>query len=146
MREGYMRKLILIMAAVALAGCTGKGRLYNLTTGEVTELKYKYGLSGHGRILGQFASGEKLSGEYTTVPKGAVSWGIVYGSVRAANISAFGSSTSTAMTSDSDQPGTAIITGNHGAILECEYVTSAMSGHGHGGCRDKSGTLYRMMF
>lgn len=58
--------VLLSMSLLLLAGCTIHGHLYNLTTGEVTDVRFTYSGSGHGTISGQFRSGEQFHGDYTT--------------------------------------------------------------------------------
>lgn len=47
--------------------------------------------------------------------------------------------------SNSNQYGTAVVTGDKGSVVDCEYVTTALT-HGSGACTDKQGTLYKLMF
>jgi hypothetical protein len=141
-----IRKLVLMFTlSVTLfgAGCTLHGRIYNLTTGEVTPVTISYGGSGRGKISGFVASsGEKVSGEYITFAHVPVSWGSIYAKVYGTEGSAF---TSGASLGKSNQYGTAVVTGDKGAVVDCEYVTTALT-HGSGACVDKQGTLYKLMF
>jgi len=65
-----MRKPALLLTLLVVlfgAGCTLHGRLYNLTTGEVTPVTMTYSGSGKGKISAIVASpGEKVNGEYLT--------------------------------------------------------------------------------
>jgi hypothetical protein len=82
------------------------------------------------------ASGEQLSGEYVTVVNSAVGWGSIYSGV----YSASGVSAAVA----GKNQGSAVMTGDKGTILNCEYISSG--GHGTGACQDKRGTKYKLMF
>ncbi len=141
-----MRKLLLSLALlISLVGvaCTLHGRIYNLTTGEVTPVTISYGGSGRGKISGVVASsGEKVSGEYITFARVPVSWGSIYAKVYGTEGSAY---TSGVSLGKSNQYGTAVVTGDKGSVVDCEYVTTALT-HGSGACADKQGTLYKLMF
>jgi len=84
--RNHPKLLLSFVLFIALFGvaCTIHGRIYNLTTGEVTPVAITYGGSGRGKISGVIpSSGEKVSGEYMTstsayVPAG---WGKVYARV-----------------------------------------------------------------
>jgi len=81
-------------------------------------------------------SGEKLSGEYVTLVNSAVGWGSVYSGVYSASGVSVGVS--------GKNQGSAIMTGDRGTILNCEYISSG--GHGSGACEDRRGTKYKLMF
>jgi hypothetical protein len=139
------RSLLLLALFIALFGvaCTLHGRLYNLTTGEVTPVAITYGGSGRGKISGVVASsGETVSGEYITFAHTPVNWGSIYAKVYGTEGSTF---TSGASLGKSNQYGTAVATGDKGFVIDCEYVTTALT-HGSGACADKEGTLYKLMF
>ncbi len=138
--------LTLTLLVATTAACTRRARLYNLTTGEVSVAEYTYSGSGRGKISTVLASGEKLRGEYVTVAGGQMEWGTIYASVYSASGSASGSATSQSVSVESKQRGSAIITGDKGTIINCEYVTSAWTAAGTGACKDNKGTLYKLMF
>jgi hypothetical protein len=120
------RKLnVVIAVSVALVGvgCTLHGRIYNLTTGEVTPVTISYSGSGRGKISGVIASsGERVDGEYLTFAHVPVNWGSIYAKVYGTAGSAF---TNAASLGKSNQYGTAVVTGNKGSVVDCEYVTTA---------------------
>jgi hypothetical protein len=140
-------RVALLMSLVPVSpACTRRGRLYNLTTGEVTTIEYSYSGSGKGRIRGVLPSGEKLQGEYVTIAGGQTEWGVIYASVYGAGGTASGSGTMVGSRVGSKQRGTAIATGEKGTIIQCEYVTSAWNAAGTGACKDNKGVLYKLMF
>jgi hypothetical protein len=144
-----MKRLAAGLAVVLLSvcvACTRSARLYNLTTGDVTTAQYSYSGSGKGRIWVNLASGEHLKGEYATIPGGEIGWGSIYAAVYGAGGAASGSAISYSAAMESKQHGTAVITGNKGTVVQCEYVTSVWNGAGAGACKDNHGTLYRLMF
>jgi hypothetical protein len=133
----------VVISAVFETACTLHGRIYNLTTGEVTPVAIKYSGSGRGKISGVVASsGEKLSGEYLTFAHLPMNWGSVYAKVYGTEGSAF---TSGSSLGNSNQYGTAVVTGDKGSVVDCEYVTTALT-HGSGACANNDGTLYKLMF
>jgi hypothetical protein len=135
--------LALVITAVFETGCTLHGRIYNLTTGEVTPATITYSGSGRGKISAIVASsGEKISGEYLTYAHLPVNWGSVYAKVYGTEGSAF---TSGSSLGKSNQYGTPVVTGDKGSVVDCEYVTTALT-HGSGACVDKNGTLHKLMF
>jgi hypothetical protein len=138
-----VRCLVLIALCVLESACTLHGRIYNLATGEVTPIIIKYSGSGRGRISAVVASsGETISGEYLTFAHIPMNWGSVYAKVYGTEGSAF---TNGASLGKSNQYGTAVVTGDKGSVVDCEYVTTALT-HGPGACVDKQGTVYKLMF
>lgn len=138
MKKRCTAALFLMAFGVTGIATASKARLYDVTTGAVSVLEYKNKWwSGHGPIRGKLSTGETVEGEFTTVPKSDTTWGTIYygrgavsgGSTRMSNA----------------QRGSAIVTGG-GMVIQCEYVVSALSGHGSGACQDNHGKLYRIMF
>jgi hypothetical protein len=135
--------LVLVLSVLLETGCTLHGRIYNLSTGEVTPVTISYSGSGKGRINAVVASsGETLSGEYLTFAHLPANWGSVYAKVYGTEGTAY---TSGASLGASNQYGTAVVTGDKGLIADCEYVTTALT-HGAGACVDKNNTLYKLIF
>jgi hypothetical protein len=135
----------ILFSVLFETACTLHGRIYNLTTGEVTPVTFSYSGSGRGKISAVVASsGEKMNGEYLTFAHLPANWGSVYAKVYGTEGSAY---TSGASLGKSNQYGTAVVTGDKGTVVDCEYVTRlALSAHGAGACADKNGTLYKLMF
>lgn len=130
--------VILLLAASAFAGT---GHIYNLESGEVITIKYKG--SSHGTLKGKLSSGEALSGEFSVTRSGMTSWGSIYGSLYSGNRFASGNAQSVGLSVNNQGQGVAIVTGDRGTFLECEFVSS---GHGSGACKDKNGGKYRLIF
>jgi len=127
--------LILVLTTSCLAGTT---RMYDLTTGAMTVLKYS-GLS-KGKLSGALPSGEKLTGEFVTVTKATVGWGSIFSAV-----CGIGSSTTSTSTSIGEQFGSAVLLGDKGTMIDCEYTVGVWA-HGTGACTDNRGGKYRLLF
>jgi hypothetical protein len=125
----------LVMFLVLFAsGCTLHGNIYNLTTGEVTPLTISYSGSGKGKLSAVIiSSGEKVSGEYLTFAHLPANWGNIYAKVYGTEGSAY---TANSSAGKSNQYGTAVATGDKGSVVDCEYVTTALT-HGSGACTDR---------
>lgn len=128
--------LVMLSLCVSLSARTKQGRLYNLETGVQTPLTYTDSGKGRGTITATIA-GELLKGEYSTVASGTVGWGAIYNSA--------GTATALATSISRKQEGTAILTGDKGTVIDCEYVTSP-NGHGSGACKDNHGVKFKLMF
>ncbi len=134
---------ILVLGIMLETACTLHGRIYNLSTGEVTPIAIRQsGLGGRGKLSAVVASsGEKVNGEYVTYAHIPVNWGKIYSKVYGAEGSADTGPPRGALT----QYGTAVATGDQGMVIDCEYVTASLT-HGSGVCVDKQDTLYKFMF
>jgi len=145
----WLCALVILLAAVSLLGCTARGtahgNVYNLATGEKTPFSYTFNGSGHGNMAATFANGEVGTGEYSIAVGGTVGWGSVFGSVYGPEGSATGSATATSVSQSGRREGEAILIGDKGSILTCEF-TVGMTGHGFGACRSKKGELYKVLF
>ena len=121
----------------------GKGHLYNLKTGEVLTVEYSRSITGHGKLSAIYASGEKVTGEYSIVRGGGTAWGNVYTSVYGVGGYASGSGQSFANYTSRTARGSAILTGDH-KVMECEFVMGEM--HGSGACRNQDGEIFKLIF
>jgi hypothetical protein len=134
--RGIMTKrivLVVLLCSVAFAK-DRSARLYNLTTGEVATIIYHGGHS-HGTLQTEIKS-ESLHGEYSTVRGGAMAWGSIYSGGGVAN----GYAGSVPLSAR----GSAILTGNKGTVINCEYISGVRNGSG--ACEDNHGTKYKLMF
>lgn len=136
------RVAILLVSSVLVtaAGCKLQARIYNLTTGEVTPAEFTYGGSGRGRIKAVMSSGEQFHGEYITAERQPANWGSIYAAVYGTEGASYGNSGS-----NSNQYGTAIVTGDKGTVMDCEYVTNSLV-HGSGACTDNKSGRYKLIF
>lgn len=128
-----MKKLAFILGLIALTSCSmpQQGKLYNLSTGQVTPVTYSYNGTGKGSI--QFVvDGKILKGEYLTLAS-AGTWGSIYG--------AYGG-----VVANTTQRGSAVAADGQGLVLQCEYTTDAFSGGGSGFCKDNNNVAYRVTF
>lgn len=140
----FRRYCLVASILVLLVGCTKTARLYDLETGEQIAVSYHGG--SRGQLSTSFRSGESFSGEYSTVVSGAVGWGNIYASVYSPAGVASGSGSSASLAVAGPQRGSAILTGNRGTVVTCEYVSGTLGGHGTGGCVDNHGKKYKLMF
>jgi hypothetical protein len=138
-----MKAVFAALALIVLAApcqAAAKARLYNLRTGEVTQIEYKNGFfRGHGPMWGVMPDGRKIKGEFTTVGYGSSTWGKIYSEDGGVSVDAGDANA---------QRGSAVLIGD-GFTLECEYLTRPgawLSSHGTGSCRDNQGTRYRLIF
>ena len=141
LRKGTVMQRAACLAAVMLmaGGCVRSARLYNLNEPEILEAHFKDSGTGHGTAwIGQKEKTARCRGEYSTVPGGSSAWGTIYTSAGVVSASA--------VALENEQRGQAILQCADGRVIECEYVTSAVSGGGHGACRDNRDARYRLMF
>ena len=128
-----------LLASVVVGGCTYAARLYDVQVGGApVPAKFKWNGSGHGRIEITLPSGEVCTGEYVTVADDTTTWGSVFAGGSTIN--------GYAVATQGKQRGSAIVTGNQGTTIQCEYVTSASSPSGYGSCRDNHEKIYKLMF
>lgn len=137
---------LAILLTTAGLGCALTARVYNLDTGQVITATFMYSGSGRGSVEFVLPSGEVCKGEYVTVAGGTTSWGSVFATVYGPGGSATATGTGYGRSIENMQKGTAIAIGNRGAVIECEYVTSAYGAQGYGACKDNKGNRYKLMF
>ena len=101
---------------------------------------------GHGTMEVAMPDGEKLEGEYSVVLQGAVGFGNVFASVYGPGGTVSGSGMSSSMMVSGSGQGMALISGNRGTSMQCEFMNSNFTGHGYGGCKTSKGALYRMIY
>jgi len=131
--------LVAAIWVFSVPAFAGTGHLYNLSDGSVSVVKFSRWRGSHGPLKVTMSTGEILTGEYSVVRGGAVAWGSIYSSVN--GISAVGSGSAAAV--DARGQGSAVLTGNKGTILNCEFITNY---HGMGACIDSRGTKYKLLF
>lgn len=137
---------VLLVFCVGIIGCTKDARLYDMSSGKVAALKYITTGHGKGRMSGMLPSGEVLTGEYVAVTNVEAGWGSIYASVYGPNGNAAANGNAIAIKGSGRGEGTAILTGNEGAVINCEFIFSTWSGHGAGACKDNHENKYKLMF
>lgn len=139
-KDGGMARFAIFAVALSLVGCTSikQARLYDLDQAQpVLVATYKTNGGGKGPIwIGDSLEQASCKGEYVTVQKGAVGWGTIF--------NASGPRVGVGASTDTDQPGQAIVTCTDGRVIECEYLTGPSAGGG--ACRDNRARRYRLMF
>lgn len=129
--------VVLLFAVLGFAGtgCARVGHLYPANdaaaaTGILQAHFMAYG-TGHGEGRITMPDGELLTGEYSLVRGGSVS----FGSIFAAAGGVSGSATTTTYAIPGGSPGTASLFGDKGTSMQCEFYNDNFSGHGYGGCQ-----------
>ena len=139
-------------AMLGLAGCAveREAHLYPINeaanaTGLIEGKTIGHG-QGHGTIEGTMPDGEHLQGEFSIVFGGSVGFGNILATANSAagSVTASGFSTSVAI-SDSGQ-GSAVLSGDRGTSIQCEFLNNNLTGHGYGACKSSKGGLYRMVY
>ena len=131
-------QFLVLLLVLPLCGCGGKIDLFNLATGAKNILTYHYTHTGRGTITGPLGTGETLQGEYSVTDNAAIGWGSVY--------SAAGSASGTAIATGGRRYGAAVLTGDKGTVLNCEFTLGSLTAHGTGVCQDNHEGKYRMIF
>ena len=128
------------LAALIVSGCAVErtGRLYpandTARPGGVLEATFEAHGTGHGAAVIDMPDGEVLTGEFSIVRGGGVSFGSIFGEVYGSSFMPGGS------------PGMASAFGNKGTSMSCEFYNDNFSGHGMGACRSSTGALYRLQY
>ena len=125
---------LFVLFTGSACAMTRHARLYDLDSAAVLVATFKDAWVGHGPIwIGETRESASCRGEYVTIPHGSAGWGAIYGAGAAAVVA-------------TDQAGRAIVTCDDARVIECEYLTSSLTGRGHGACRDNQSRRYRLMF
>ena len=149
--KSFMLTLAIVLAH-GMIGCATRSysnvqaRLYNLQSGETILAHFDSHPSGKGTITFSFSSGENLKGEYVTLHNKEVTWGSVYGTIYGGSSVGSVSGSGTSVRRSATDYGSAIVTGDKGTVLQCEYLSSSSRISGTGACRDNGGNLYKLMF
>jgi len=153
--DSMLKKGILLLICITLNGClyangpnTYSARLYNTQTGEVSHGWFHFAGTRSGEVGIVLPNGEALRGEYSTAPAGDTTWGSVYASAYGSGGYASVHGSGYKQNVPNALRGQAVVVGNRGTMIQCEYVTnnSRYDAQGHGGCKDNRGNYYRLMF
>lgn len=136
---------VLFVFSSLLAGCVTTARLYNLDTGEVLNAKFQNNGTGHGTITARTASGQTLTGEYSTISGMSYSSGFGSATVSGGGGFAWATAQGFAFNMPGKQYGTATVVGN-GLVIEVVYEVDPWTSHGTGVGRDNKGGRYRLQF
>jgi hypothetical protein len=101
---------------------------------------------GHGTLEIAAPDGEKFQGEYSIVFGSTVGFGSILATVAGAAGSATASGFSTNVAISGSGQGSAILSGDRGTSIQCEFLNNNLTGHGYGGCRSSKGGIYRMVY
>lgn len=147
-RVSNLTSLVVLLLSVCATSCTMTlaARIYDLDSAAVLQATFKYSGSGKGPIFVDTPEGQTCEGEYVTVAGGTTGWGTIFAAGYAPTGSATAVANTIAVEAENKQKGSAVATCSDGMVVECEYVTSAWSAQGYGGCRDNRGRRYKLMF
>jgi hypothetical protein len=136
--------LIAALAASFLGGCVVErdASLYPLDDGAKHTGVIQAQLVGHGNLHGtmdaMLPDGEALKGQYSIVPRGSSGFGSI--------ISAAGVATASGVSVSNDGQGSAVMYGDRGTTIQCEFYNNNMVGHGFGACHSSEGGTYKMIY
>lgn len=153
-----MKTMSAILCLIMLVGCYTRrtARLYDLNTGSVLYIDYVDDNSGAGQVEIELPSGEILRGEFTYVQDTTTNWGGIFGSIGGTSTTyptlqttqsrRTGSALSLGVSQGSKNQGVAVMVGNQGTVIRCEFLSDGNTGHGNGACQDNQGNVYQLIF
>jgi len=146
------RLYILCIALIFVQGCTRtvncypvRGPLYD--SGKIQPIQAKFFDTGFELVT---AWGEKCVGEYSMARND--SWSFGFGSANAVNTSNLGTLWTTVygnnftLNTSGTNTGMATLIGDQGTVIEAEFISGGISGHGFGVAKDNRGNYYRIHF
>lgn len=136
---------LLAIIAITISACATTARLYNLDTGEVLNASFENYGTGHGRITVVTPSGNKLSGEYTTISGMSYSSGFGSASASGSGGYAWATAQGFSFNQPGKQFGSATLVGE-GLVLDIVYVVDPWSSHGYGVGKDNKGGKWKIQF
>ncbi|MFZ1964782.1 MAG: hypothetical protein WAU78_15185 [Roseiarcus sp.] len=101
---------------------------------------------GHGTLEIVAPDGEKFQGEYSIVFGSSVGFRSILATSSGAAGSATTSGFSTNVAISGSGQGSAVLSGDRGTSIQCEFLNNNLTGHGYGGCQSSKGGLYRMVY
>ena len=143
-----MRVLISILVLLFLSGCVHKMQMVNFETGTVLDAKYN---EANRMVTVVMPNGEVLTGQYSAVSNASFSIGNTFGSATAysgaSSATAYGSSTSYAVTSGGASNAYALLRSNISKLMmEVIVQYSEWNGHGFGEARTNDGRRFKVQF
>ena len=140
-----MKKLILLLPLLILAGCSSTARLYNLDSGEVMNASFQNYGTGHGKITVTTKEGKNLTGEYSTIS--GMGYSSVSGSAMVTGSGGYAWATAQGFSFDMQgkQYGSATVVGD-GLVIDVVYAVDPWTSHGYGVGKDNKGGKYKLQF
>lgn len=138
--------------SAALSACVvqREANLYPLNVGTAENAPLKASMVGHGEGHGileiSTPEGENFKGEYSILFASSVGFGTILASATGSGGSAVGSGLATNISMSGRGEGTAILAGDKGTSIQCEFLNNNLTGHGYGGCKSSKGTTYKMVY
>lgn len=143
-----MKILISILVLLFLSGCVHKMQVVNFETGTVLDAEYN---KANRMVTVVMPNGEVLTGQYSPVSNASFSIGNTFGSTTAysgiSNATAYGSSTSYAVTSGGASNAYALLRSNTSKLMmEVIVQYSEWNGHGFGEARTNDEQRFKVQF
>ena len=113
--------------------------LVNISNEEIIKTKFEFSGNDTGKISFQLPFGEHFNGEYHPVQHDDTEWGIIFNQVWSSSMISTGSRKTSYRSS-------AVMVGDKGTILSCEYVTLYGRSENLGACRNNKNVTYRLTF
>ena len=113
--------------------------LHNISNDEIIETKFEFSGNDTGKISFQLPSGENFNGKYHDVKYGDTEWGIIFNQV-------WSSSTMFIESRKTNDRRSAVMVGDRGTILTCEYMILYGKSEGLGACRNNKNVIYSLTF
>lgn len=101
---------------------------------------------GHGTLEITMPDGELLQGEYSIVFGSSIGFGNIFATAYGAGGAASANGFSTNVAISGSGQGSAVLSGDRGTSIQCEFLNNNLTGHGYGACRSSKGGLYRMVY
>jgi hypothetical protein len=143
---------VSVAAILGVAGCAieREPHLYPINDVASPNGVLEAKMLGHGQLHGTLEittpDGEHLQGEYSIVSGGSVGFGNIFATAYGAGGSASANGITTSVVMSGSGQGSAVLAGDRGTSIQCEFLNNNLTGHGYGACRSSKGGLYRMVY
>jgi hypothetical protein len=139
-----MKKLCLYaVTLLALAACENMGGLYPVNAGDAASAEipahFTWAGTGTGSLDVVMPGGETMSGNFGPAYGDASHFGDVFNAV-------YGPYSTLPDSPNKGAPTTAMLKGNKGSSMQCEFYNDDYTNHGFGGCKASNGALYRIRY
>ena len=144
-------RLLSIAIVLAVSACTvvREATVYPVDSKTPTEGTLTAKMVGHGTGHGTIemtADGENFKGDYSIVFGGSVGFGNIFASAMGTQGAVTANGLATSVSIPNEGQGVALLIGDQGTTIQCEFLNNNMFGHGYGGCRSSKGAIYRFIY